>query len=52
MDDDFIEAIFEFLVENEGENLRKLYKAKLTKKGKKDLEKIIQHPRLKPFVPH
>jgi hypothetical protein len=51
-DDDFLAAILQFLVENEGENFRKLYHVKLTKKGKRDLEILSQHPKLKPLVPH
>lgn len=40
------------LTDNDGENFRKLYKAKLTKKAKKDLERLSRHPKLKPLVPH
>jgi hypothetical protein len=42
-DDDFLAAILQFLVENEGENFRKLYHVKLTKKGKRDSQALPAH---------
>jgi hypothetical protein len=44
--------MLESLTNNDGENLRKLYKTKLTKKARKDLERMSQHPALKRFIPH
>jgi hypothetical protein len=44
--------ILDCLIKNDGEGLRALYRSQLNKKAKKDLERLSQHPRLKPFRPH